>query len=131
MKVTRLEWAALAVTVLTLVAMAFYFWGSQSLAAPVTITAREAENPQVTSQVAAQVPGTEDAAAEEDVFPINLNTADEAELMLLPNIGEVRAAAIVAYREEHGPFTYVEELLQVKGIGEGILEDIMDYVTVS
>ena len=131
MKVTRLEWAALAVTVLALVAMGFYFWGSRSMAAPVTITAREAETVQVTSQVAAQAPGEEDTAAEEDVFPIDLNTADETELMLLPNIGEVRAAAIVAYREEHGPFTYVEDLLQVKGIGEGILEDIMDYVTVS
>lgn len=134
MKVTKLEWAALAITALTLVAMLFYFWGSRSLASPVTISAREAETSVVTSQITAQSENedTEEESAEDAaVFPIDLNTATEEELMLLPNIGEVRAAAIVAYREEHGPFHYVEDLLEVKGIGEGILEGLMDYVTVS
>ena len=52
------------------------------------------------------------------------------ELQLLPSIGEVRAQAIVDYREANGPFTYVEDLRNVKGIGEGILSAIMDYATV-
>ena len=66
----------------------------------------------------------------EDVFPIDLNTATVDELQLLPSIGEVRAQAIVDYREANGPFTYVEDLRNVKGIGEGILSAIMDYATV-
>ena len=61
---------------------------------------------------------------------ININTADTRELIKLSGIGEVKAAAIVAYREEHGAFSSVEELLNVKGIGEKTLEKIRGYVTV-
>lgn len=61
---------------------------------------------------------------------ININSASAEELDKLPGIGEVRAAAIVAWRAEHGPFRYPEELLQVPGIGEAILSEILDLVTV-
>ena len=60
---------------------------------------------------------------------VDINTADEETLMTLPGIGETRAKAIVAYRAEHGPFRYVEELLSVPGIGEGILNELMDHIT--
>ena len=60
---------------------------------------------------------------------IDINTAGPETLTELPGIGETRAAAIIAYREEHGPFRYPEELLNVKGIGEGVLEGLLDYVT--
>ena len=58
---------------------------------------------------------------------IDLNTADVYELQRLPGIGEKRAQAIVAYREEHGPFQSVEDLTRVSGIGEGILAGLRDY----
>ena len=58
---------------------------------------------------------------------INLNTADELELQRLPGIGEKRAADIIAYREANGPFESVEELDEVPGIGQGILEGLRDY----
>ncbi|MBP1578459.1 MAG: helix-hairpin-helix domain-containing protein [Oscillospiraceae bacterium] len=61
---------------------------------------------------------------------ININTADTRELIKLSGIGEVKAAAIVAYREEHGAFSSLEELLNVKGIGEKTLEKIRGYITV-
>ncbi len=60
---------------------------------------------------------------------VDINTAGAEALMSLPGIGEAKAAAIIAYREEHGPFRYPEELLNVKGIGESILEGLLDYVT--
>ena len=60
---------------------------------------------------------------------MDINTADEETLMTLPGIGETRAKAIVVYRAEHGPFRYVEELLSVPGIGEGILNELMDLIT--
>jgi competence protein ComEA len=61
---------------------------------------------------------------------VNVNTAAPEELETLPGIGEVLAQAIIAYREEHGPFTSVEELEEVSGIGPATLEEIRDLVTV-
>lgn len=62
--------------------------------------------------------------------PTNINTADAEELMRLPGIGEVLAAAIVEYREANGPITDVRTLLEVPGIGEGKLAAIVDQITV-
>lgn len=58
---------------------------------------------------------------------INLNTADAATLQHeLSGIGESKAQAIVAYRESNGPYTSVDELLEVKGIGKAILDKNRD-----
>ena len=54
--------------------------------------------------------------------PVDINTADVRQLQTLSGVGPVLAERIVQYREEHGPFQSVEELLQVKGIGEATLE---------
>ena len=61
---------------------------------------------------------------------ININTASSEQLITLNGIGEVKAQAIIDYREENGPFTDVGELINVKGIGEKTLEKIRDNVTV-
>ncbi|HOS80979.1 MAG TPA: helix-hairpin-helix domain-containing protein, partial [Anaerolineae bacterium] len=55
---------------------------------------------------------------------VNLNTATLAELLTLPGIGETRAQAILAYRAEHGPFTRIEELQNVSGIGPATYEKL-------
>jgi len=60
--------------------------------------------------------------------PLDLNTAGVDELTALPGIGPTIAGRIVAYRDETGPFTSVEELTDVEGIGEKKLEDIRDLV---
>lgn len=62
---------------------------------------------------------------------IDLNTASVAQLTTLPGIGEVRARAIVQYREERGPFRSVSEVTEVAGIGSGIYEQIQGLVTVT
>ncbi len=61
---------------------------------------------------------------------VDLNTADVAALEELPEVGPVTAAAIVAWREENGGFTAVEELLEVDGIGEVTLAQIAPHATV-
>ena len=61
---------------------------------------------------------------------LDLNTAAQTDLEALPEIGPTRAQAIVDYRAEHGPFRYVEQLLDVPGIGESTLEAIADYLTI-
>ncbi len=61
---------------------------------------------------------------------MNLNVATAEQLETLPGIGPVLAQAILDYRTEHGPFASVEDLLNVRGIGEARLEDLRDAVTV-
>ena len=61
---------------------------------------------------------------------INLNQATITQLMDLPGIGEVKAGAIIQYRQEHGGFRSVEELLQVSGIGRAIYAQVADSVYV-
>ena len=53
--------------------------------------------------------------------PVNINTASVEQLASLKGIGEMKAQAIVAYRDHHGKFTSPEELTKVKGIGEATL----------
>ncbi len=60
---------------------------------------------------------------------ISLNAADQAALETIPEIGPVTAAAIIAYREEIGTFSSVEQLLDVDGIGPATLEAILPYLS--
>lgn len=59
---------------------------------------------------------------------IDLNTASEEELQELSGVGEVTAGSIVKWREEQGPFTSVDQLLEVDGIGSATLERLRDQV---
>ena len=61
---------------------------------------------------------------------VNLNTASQVELEGLPDVGPVTAQAIIAWRDEHGGFSAVEELLEVDGIGDATLGKLAPYVTV-
>ncbi|MCD4534485.1 helix-hairpin-helix domain-containing protein [Nocardioides sp. cx-169] len=61
---------------------------------------------------------------------VSLNAADQAELETLPEVGPVTAQAILAWRDEHGGFSSVEELLEVDGIGDATLARIAPYVTI-
>ena len=61
---------------------------------------------------------------------LDLNTATAEQLMVLPGIGEAKATAIVSYREEVGRFDDVEDLLEVRGIGDAIVEGIRDLVVI-
>ena len=62
--------------------------------------------------------------------PVDINTASKAELVALPGIGEVTAERIILYREEVGPFTSIDELLQVKGISKKKLEQLHALITI-
>ena len=61
---------------------------------------------------------------------VNLNTATESELEGLPEVGPVTAQAILAWRDQHGGFTSVNELLEVDGIGDATLQQLLPFVTV-
>lgn len=72
------------------------------------------------------------AAAPVESARVNMNAADAATLQReLSGVGEAKAKAIVAYRESNGPFSSVDELLEVKGIGKAILDKNRDKLEVN
>ncbi|UQZ86946.1 ComE operon protein 1 [Paenibacillus konkukensis] len=102
-------------------------------------TAAPSESSGTGKQPAAPAPetaGSADAAAgaaskqASDGAKINLNTATAQQLDTLPGIGESKAKAIIAYRDKIGSFRSVDQLLEVKGIGEKLLAKMRPYVTV-
>ena len=62
--------------------------------------------------------------------PIDLNTASAKELEKLPGLGKTKAAAVVAYREQNGPFASVEQLDKVKGIGKATVEKLRPHLSI-
>lgn len=64
-------------------------------------------------------------------FPVNINTATQAELEALPEIGPKTAENIINYRNVHGPFHSIDEIDNVDGIGPATLEKIKDLITIN
>ena len=83
--------------------------------------------------VLSEAAGTKSAAAAAEVAgeTVDINRADLEQLATLPGIGEKLAERINAYRQEHGPFKSVDELLNVKGVGPKMFEKIKPLITVS
>lgn len=63
-------------------------------------------------------------------FTVNLNTATAKELQRLEGVGEVLSGRIIAYRDKHGSFRSIEDLLDVQGIGKTRLEKWKPYLTI-
>ena len=76
-----------------------------------------------------ELPVAPAAAGSSMAGKVNINTADVETLTQLKGIGEAKANAIVKYRKEVGKFKKVEDLLNVPGIGEGILDKVKPFLT--
>ena len=118
-RVSRGEKTVLVLTALLLLAAVIFLGTMESGEAHYSISVKPEPTPQ---------PLTETA---EDQPLLNLNTATVEELAGLPGIGSVRAERIVAHREANGPFAYVEDIMDVQGIGEGLFSEFCAYVTVA
>ena len=71
----------------------------------------------------------ESKSASQNAYPVNINTSSKEELMTIPGIGESKADLIIAYREEH-PFETIEDIKNIKGIGDTTFEKLKSYITV-
>lgn len=69
-----------------------------------------------------QVDALPDMTALEEYLMVDLNTADAKELSALPGVGEKKAEEIIRYREENGPFASVQDVLNVSGITQNIVD---------
>lgn len=91
----------------------------------VTTTAAPSIKPEAQTPISAQMTQADQTAK------VNLNAADAETLRRdLFGIGGAKAKAIVAYRETNGPFTAVDELLEVKGIGKALMEKNRDRLEI-
>ncbi len=66
-----------------------------------------------------------------EIQKVNINKADKEELMTIQGIGSAIATAIIDYRDQNGPFTCLEDLLKVNGIGNATFERIKNYICLS
>lgn len=121
MKISAVEKGVLALTAAFLLLTVGYFLGQRSGGEPYTVSAQTLWTAEVGGAVE-QTPTV--------IESVNINTADASQLQNLPGIGQVRAEQIVADREANGPFRIPEDITRVPGIGQGTLEEILDYITV-
>lgn len=114
----------------TLAALAAVWLGAMFLIAPVWqpgYAARGAE----TSSAAVQAAQQESSSAPEQGETVNINTATLEELMTLPGIGEAKGRAILEYREALGCFDTVQQLVDISGISQRMVDEWGDRVCVS
>ena len=71
-----------------------------------------------------------DNSSNDEILSININTASQEELKKLNGIGEAKAKNIIDYRESHGGFSKIEEIVNVKGISKNIFEKIKSNIFV-
>ena len=90
-------------------------------------TQEEAEEGALPAAIQPADPGS---GTETSESVVNINTADAEALKSLTGIGDAKAQAILAYREEHGAFSGIEEIMQVPGIKESTFSAIKDKITV-
>ena len=122
-KISPLEGAVLTLTLLFVLGTLLWFRVSQP-AEGLTFVETSETGRVVSAPDRPEAPGMLEGEV------LDLNTASQGDLIRLPGIGEKKAAAILAWREENGPFQTVEDLLSVDGIGEKTLSNIRPYVTV-
>ena len=123
MKLKRHELALLVLALCAIVFTAGYFTGRLTAKNQITVSASDYASSPVSSAAS--------AGTQEDISPVNLNTADADTLCTLPGIGPELADSIIAYREEHNGFTVPSELMNISGIGSATYEKLKAYVTVS
>ena len=125
---------AVFAVLLAVFAIAFYI-GRNSVAFDVGISVSKMPAKELSTEAAEPVQAEKDQAPASatlppEQYPLNLNTASREQLMTLPGVGEMLAERIIEYREQVGPFSAIEQIMDVKGIGEGTFVKLQTMITV-
>ena len=123
-KISLFEWVVLGLTLLFVLGTLWWFHSTRPQEG-VTLVEVSEDRQAVTPAKKPEAPGMLEGEV------LDLNTATLSDLTRLPGIGETKAQAILDWREAHGPFRAVEDLLSVDGIGEKTWETLRPYVRVS
>lgn len=108
----------------------FFYQSTEQTSEKISETSTVYADESITGTETETVPSTLAVAENQDNVIINLNTASLTELMTLSGIGEVKAQAIIDYRDKNGAFCSIEEIMNVSGIGSKTFEKIKDRITV-
>ena len=123
-KISLFEWVVLGLTLLFVLGTLWWFHSTRPQEG-VTLVAVSEDRQAAAPAEKPEAPGMLEGEV------LNLNTATLSDLTRLPGIGQTKAQAILDWREAHGPFRAVEDLLSVDGIGEKTWETLRPYVRVS
>ena len=123
MKLKKSELWVLAATLLFLALTVGFQLGRSRTPAAFSVRTAAEYTPAPETRASYSVPEITEA-------PVNINTADREELCSLSGIGETLAERIIAYRDETGGFTAIEEITKVSGIGSSTFEKLRDRITV-
>ena len=129
MSMSKLSWyekVILALGLAFLLLAGGYRLGGEGQGRPYQVSVTRADQPAAEDPLPTADSSRPDSLLEGE--RINVNTAGYYDLMRLPGIGETRARAILDWREEHGGFSAPEQLLEIRGIGEKILEGLLPYI---
>lgn len=113
----KFEFAGIAIAIAAIIFTAGYFVGKGN------------SFPDININVAEETAGSS-GSIDDSEWKININTASAEELMELPGIGESISKNIIEYRTENGPFQRIEDIANVKGIGDAKYMEIKDLITV-
>ena len=131
MRLSKAEKAALIITLCFIALLAGYYLGFTGENSDFAISA---ENKYIRAENAGAGPAPDVSAGlpeAEGKTKLNINTAGADELRDLPGIGDVLAGRVIEYRSENGFFTFTDDIMNVKGIGEAKFAAIKDLITVS
>lgn len=107
-----------------------YFLGMNRRKSQLTVSVSQEITKQPTETMVIEILEPEVAATIGVTLPVAINHADKDALATLPGIGDVLAQRIIDYRNTHGNFIYVEDLLNVEGISKGRLDAIRDFIVI-
>lgn len=125
------DYSMLALTTLLFVVfITGYFLGMNRRKSQITVSVSREITKKPTETIAFETSEPEIETTLGIILPVAINRADKDTLSTLPGIGDVLAQRIIDYRNNHGNYIYVEDLLNVEGISKGRLDAIRDLIVI-